>query len=418
MRDSGYPTTQTEFIDWYGRLDEPNALDTYYKAFGAITPPATAAIPILPFVGDTEYPDDFAPIPDELLVVMKEHLAKNEEAISLLHKAASIPNCTFPVTDQSAGTMLFKIDDWPHVRSGIDLLRLDAVVSAENRDAQRAIASIRAGIALARAYMKRPTTSDFIWGDTMLNSAVTPLNRVLYQLEEVDLTPLEEPLRESDYDGLLERALIGDLFNQVRARDYAPTLFDGRAWSLEDATLGERIRYNPLTARAEYVLGLSKIDQIQLLDFGLLLTHIASLPNAERKRELETAASRTPLAPLMIQTFSTAFDIEYGGKARIRILNTVLAIERYARATKQLPAGLHELVPGFTNAVPLDPFDELPLKYRLTDTGYVLYSVGRDMEDDGGDGQSMLLEGDVVFRRNMTRPLDRTPNQPLDIPQS
>lgn len=76
MRDAGYPATQTEFIAWYGRPDEPNALDTYYKAFGAITPPADAVIPILPYVGDAEEPDDFAPIPNELLALMKEHLAK------------------------------------------------------------------------------------------------------------------------------------------------------------------------------------------------------------------------------------------------------------------------------------------------------------------------------------------------------
>jgi hypothetical protein len=36
-------------------------------------------------------------------------------------------------------------------------------------------------------------------------------------------------------------------------------------------------------------------------------------------------------------------------------------------------------------SVPADPFDGKPMRYRKLAKGYVVYSVGPDMKDEGGD---------------------------------
>jgi hypothetical protein len=41
-------------------------------------------------------------------------------------------------------------------------------------------------------------------------------------------------------------------------------------------------------------------------------------------------------------------------------------------------------VPRYCNSVPLDPFDEEPIRYRRGEVGYVLYSVSHNQKDDGG----------------------------------
>lgn len=62
-----------------------------------------------------------------------------------------------------------------------------------------------------------------------------------------------------------------------------------------------------------------------------------------------------------------------------------LAVERFRRANAgQAPRSLEELVPAYLAAVPMDPFDGKPLKYKLDAGGYVIYSVDRDRADDGG----------------------------------
>ena len=43
-----------------------------------------------------------------------------------------------------------------------------------------------------------------------------------------------------------------------------------------------------------------------------------------------------------------------------------------------------ELTPHYLTSVPLDPYTLQPLVYRRLDSGYRLYSTGRDGLDDGG----------------------------------
>jgi hypothetical protein len=77
-----------------------------------------------------------------------------------------------------------------------------------------------------------------------------------------------------------------------------------------------------------------------------------------------------------------------------------VAAERYRRERGDWPAALADLVPGYLPAVPLDPFDGEPLRYRRTAGGAVIYSFGEDGRDDGGDRTpppGEHLPRDVVF---------------------
>ncbi len=62
-----------------------------------------------------------------------------------------------------------------------------------------------------------------------------------------------------------------------------------------------------------------------------------------------------------------------------------LAAERYRMAHGDWPASLDALVPDYLDAVPLDLFDGQPLRMRRTEEGVVIYSIGEDNVDDGGD---------------------------------
>ncbi len=76
-------------------------------------------------------------------------------------------------------------------------------------------------------------------------------------------------------------------------------------------------------------------------------------------------------------------------ETRRRLLVAVLALERFRLAKGRYPTVLVDLTPGWLKAVPLDPMDGKPLRYRLKPDGaFLLYSVGRDGKDDGGDPAS------------------------------
>ncbi len=63
----------------------------------------------------------------------------------------------------------------------------------------------------------------------------------------------------------------------------------------------------------------------------------------------------------------------------------ILAIVRYQQDNGDYPASLNELVKaGYLKALPQDPYSNEPLRYKLLDNDFTLYSVGEDMTDNKG----------------------------------
>ena len=67
---------------------------------------------------------------------------------------------------------------------------------------------------------------------------------------------------------------------------------------------------------------------------------------------------------------------------RLAVVSLALAAWRAEKGS--YPDKLDALSPAVLKAVPQDPFTDKPLTYRRVGKGYVLYSVGPNMTDDGG----------------------------------
>jgi hypothetical protein len=69
-----------------------------------------------------------------------------------------------------------------------------------------------------------------------------------------------------------------------------------------------------------------------------------------------------------------------------QIVITAIALKRYQIKHGNFPEKLSDLVPEFLATVPQDPVDGQLLRYRLKENGtFLLYSVGANGKDDGGD---------------------------------
>ena len=71
--------------------------------------------------------------------------------------------------------------------------------------------------------------------------------------------------------------------------------------------------------------------------------------------------------------------------AELRCAVAMLAMERYRLATGHWPDSLDKLVPTLLREVPIDPFDGQPIRIRRLADGIVIYTVGFDGKDDGGN---------------------------------
>lgn len=69
-----------------------------------------------------------------------------------------------------------------------------------------------------------------------------------------------------------------------------------------------------------------------------------------------------------------------------RVVVAAVALKRFQLARGKLPARLDELAPEFLRSFPIDPDDGKILKYHPNPDGtFLLYAVGEDGMDDGGD---------------------------------
>jgi hypothetical protein len=106
----------------------------------------------------------------------------------------------------------------------------------------------------------------------------------------------------------------------------------------------------------------------------------------EKAFEQPLAKYRYLLSSISIPNFTRACDTALQRETERRMVITVIALKRYQLRNGHLPVALAELPPQFLSSELMDPWSGKLFHYRLNaDGSFVLYSVGMDGRDDGGD---------------------------------
>ncbi len=112
------------------------------------------------------------------------------------------------------------------------------------------------------------------------------------------------------------------------------------------------------------------------------------------------------LIQILVPAVDRLSELGYRGKASHEGIVTILALKRWRLEKNAYPARLDELVAaGYLKELPMDPYSDKPLVYKRIDDDFVLYSVGPNFTDDGGEpGKSSrgritkwADNGDTVF---------------------
>ncbi len=380
IRAEGYPATLEELNAWYHEPTGRNAADVYKKAFGGLgqmygqmyyKEGPYAALPAFGFDSPSLHRlPATEPIGESMRALMEEFLAERAEALELLHEAAEIKECRYPVDLRKSYNALA-----PHrtkARFCAKLLTLDALVHAQADRPGAAARSVKSSLALARSLRHEPLFLSHLVRITIRAISVDTLRQVLSRTKYADahLADLQEALEREEDPVALARALAGE-------RCMGVAVFDQEAWPMIGA-----------------------LDRAEYLRLMRTWIDLAEKPVHERM----AAWSRQPENPhLPIYcpiTKSIAPDLwravrwEGMSIALLRTARVAVAVERFRLAHERLPEGLEQLVPEFLDAVPLDPFTGDPLRYVRTQDGYAVYSVGADGEDNGGT--RVVRDGDAI----------------------
>ena len=106
------------------------------------------------------------------------------------------------------------------------------------------------------------------------------------------------------------------------------------------------------------------------------------------------SSSRPPESGCPYPDFSKAWRAAFRNLTLREMTTAAIALQRHQLRHGRWPARLEALVPEFLPARPRDLMDGQPLRYRLNPDGsFVLYSVGEDGKDDGGNPKPEVAQG-------------------------
>jgi len=106
---------------------------------------------------------------------------------------------------------------------------------------------------------------------------------------------------------------------------------------------------------------------------------------SEEHEQMRGRSMGPVMVRLLVSSIQRVAQANYRNQAVLHSARVALAAERYRLANGNWPKTLEQLTPRFLAAVPLDPFAQGPLRLRHTTEGLVIYSVGPNEQDDGGD---------------------------------
>jgi hypothetical protein len=382
IRAAGYPVTCAELDKWYSMPENvENAAYTITDAFSYFKQWDKDESKPLPVIGKAKLPPRTEPLPEEMKTLIAQYVADNNEALKLLHAAASIEHSRYPI-DLSAGFET-NVPNLSELRGAVFLLKLEAILHTENGDSESAVRAAKSCFGVARSLAKEPVMVSQLVRSACQNVAVTIIEYCINRIELSDkqLVELIESVENAESISDMSCAFVGE-------RCLGISFF--KAPGSVNPDLMNGIPFRPILELYKAV-GLADADEIIYLDLMDGYIKSAQLPLEKRLDAVKTVEVRLQstskahiLLHVMMPALSRVITIDIRNIAQLRTARVGLAIERYRLAAGSLPDTLADLVPAYLESVPKDPFDGKDLRYKKMEAGFVVYSIGEDQIDDGG----------------------------------
>ncbi len=279
-------------------------------------------------------------------------------------------------------------------RTVVYVLQVDAALRAHEGDLDGAAESCQAMLNTAGAFKDHPLLIGCFVRVAEQAIAINAIERLLGQgtVSEPHLKNLQELLqRDADDDGLYqalrgERANVHQVYLNVRDGKETVTQvlgqFGRKGASTEEAVIGWALDTFPNVVLKDYP------DFLRMMNARVRACKLEPGPRDDALQILDEEA-RTKGNLLMAMLFpavAKASEASRRSQAGLRCAIVAVAAERYRLSHGAWPGSLDDLVKdGLLATVPTDPYDGKPLRWKRTPTGAIVYSVGRDRIDNGGN---------------------------------
>lgn len=281
------------------------------------------------------------------------------------------------------------------------LLSDDAAASVADGDLDRAIDDIVASFQLSEALAKEPTLAsqlvriavDGIGQWAVANSLPTALSREHTQR-------LIDAMAAADHRQEFSNCFVGEGILCQASLDHLDELVEPHDNFLDYLLQNDPINllYNsPLGAP---LLAMDSADHLEsiarLQDAAALPYYLARADMDAIERDVENLPRTRMVTRTVIPGLTRALTAQARHEALLDITMLGLSIERFQSEFGTYPERLDDVGYTLPGGTPVDPFTGAPYTYRVSDAGFLLYSVGENLVNDGG--RHDYREGDIVWR--------------------
>lgn len=414
-RQRGEPLTLAELQAKYPPIpDEENAAvalmalweeedPPFWKAFvsGERTLPERAAEkydPALPYLGSESQRFPRIGLPNSnSLAAAEAYLSAKAAHLEKVRAALRQPRCRFPIKIEDGPDALLPHLAW--LKTEAQNFRIVALIATERGDKDAAVMALKAVSQTGQVLAKEPPLISQLVRVACLDLALNGVEQLLSRqpLTADELEKLRRFLDELNLTGIARSALVSErpfslcLFDpEVVARASARKPSDEDSGNPEENARRVRAGFGSMRA-----LGFWDPDRRLMLETFNEAIDLAGQETPESLRRIEVLfdevavkARKFPpklFSSMMLPALQKVPARFASFEARRQAALTAIAVKRFRlEHGGQLPESLAEIVPGYLPAIPPDPFDGNPLRFRKLERGFVVYSIGSDREDNGG----------------------------------
>jgi len=328
---------------------------------------------------------------------LEELVEAHQDLIRELRELAELGGPVCPL-DLSRG-MEIELPHLAKLRDCARLLMADAQVKAASGDYSTAVADLAAGLHLVDALAPEPILLSQLIRMALCGVAMYSLQRTFApgELPTASASQILRQLADMDHRDALAASLAGEMlfglqfFSDLRAGSGASLLGE------EDGaeSVFAEVYANPL-ARLWF-----NRDQATYVETMERYLEAVPLPYHEAKPlldEIERPVEDLPMiSEILLPALGRVCLAQARTEAWLDVAQLGLALELHYADTGEYPATLDAAAIAYLGeAAPVDPFTGQSYLYRPSANTFLLYSVGQDLEDDGG--MHDLREGDIVWR--------------------
>ena len=328
---------------------------------------------------------------------IKEFLDANKEGLSILKKATTYKKCRFPVNYEES-----YYAELPHLgklRDCAHLLALESLMELDSGNVDEAVNSSLKMVELSEALSTEPIFISQLVRIAIGSTMIRSLEKVLTE-GEVPPGTLEMLIDildkfERGMKRGLKLGLIGERCSFIAAFENPEQFF---LKEVDDDIPFNALKYFMRSSfwKNDELYGLKMFGK--LIDFAELPPHRAIVESRRLDEEIENRWPQTDdwflnpwklrefniLSAMLLPALLRTFENWAHHEAQIRQTKIVATLALYRRKHRAYPEELEEISPYGLPKIPEDPFSGKDFIYKQMDGTFILYSLGKNLKDDGG----------------------------------